>query len=134
TKSSVYQRIEFNVVDPATLGALWLDMQYNDGFVAYLNGSKVASANAPADPDWQSHALAARDHSLGVVPQRFDLSEFHHLLTAGTNVLAIHVLNASDSSADLLSVPKLTAIDLAATNSTEYYYATPTPGAENGEG
>ncbi|MCA9259754.1 MAG: lamin tail domain-containing protein, partial [Planctomycetales bacterium] len=37
-RSSVYQRVEFDVADPATLGAMWLDMQYNDGFVAYLNG------------------------------------------------------------------------------------------------
>ncbi len=134
TKSSVYQRVEFNVADPATLGALWLDMQYNDGFVAYLNGTQVVASNAPASPNWQSHALAPRDHSLGVVPERFNLSSFHHLLTAGTNVLAIHVLNASDASDDLLSVPKLTAVDLAATSPTEYYYSTPTPGAANGEG
>ncbi|MEM7312180.1 MAG: lamin tail domain-containing protein, partial [Planctomycetota bacterium] len=38
TRSSLYQRIEFDVADPGAIGSLSLDMQYDDGFVAYLNG------------------------------------------------------------------------------------------------
>ena len=34
-------------------------MRYDDGFVAYLNGVKVASANAPAKPQWDSQATPA---------------------------------------------------------------------------
>ncbi|MCA9240272.1 MAG: chitobiase/beta-hexosaminidase C-terminal domain-containing protein, partial [Planctomycetales bacterium] len=132
-RSSVYQRVEFDVADPATLGAMWLDMQYNDGFVAYLNGVKVITANAPLSPNWQSLALTERDDSDSIVPERFDLSAFHDLLVQGTNVLAIHVLNDTDFSSELLSAPRLTAVSLD-TIGPEVYYQTPTPGAANGEG
>ncbi|WP_442482725.1 CotH kinase family protein [Aeoliella sp. SH292] len=134
TRSSVYQRIDFNVIDPAQLGALSLDMQYNDGFVAYLNGTKVASSNAPASTNWQSNALSERDDSLAFAPERFDLSAYHQLLVPGQNVLAIQVLNDGDFSDDLLSRPRLTAASLTDTPLTEYYFEAPTPGAPNGEG
>ena len=41
TNSSIYTRIGFNVVDPAKIDALALRMKFDDGFVAYLNGSRV---------------------------------------------------------------------------------------------
>ncbi len=49
-KTGVYQRIEFDVTNPASFTSLLLEMQYEDGFVAYLNGTRVASAAAPASP------------------------------------------------------------------------------------
>ncbi len=46
--ASLWTRIEFNVDDPLALSSLTLQMKYNDGFVAYLNGEPVVSSNAPA--------------------------------------------------------------------------------------
>jgi hypothetical protein len=43
---SAYTRQTFNVGDPDDVDALSLDVQYDDGFVAYLNGEEVASRNA----------------------------------------------------------------------------------------
>ena len=40
---------------------LKLRIKYDDGFVAYLNGVKVAESNAPAGPAWNSEATAAHD-------------------------------------------------------------------------
>ncbi|HKQ39332.1 MAG TPA: Ig-like domain-containing protein, partial [Verrucomicrobiae bacterium] len=40
-------RIPFNVVNPADIQTLNLKMKYNDGFVAYLNGTEIAKRNAP---------------------------------------------------------------------------------------
>ena len=134
SRSSIYQRVEFDVADPSALGALWLDIQYNDGFVAYLNGVKVAADNAPTNLSWQSLALEEREDSEAFSPSRFDLSEFHDLLVSGNNVLAIHALNDNDFSSELLSRPKLTAVLLDMSAATELYYETPTPGAPNGEG
>lgn len=133
-RSSIYQRVEFNVVDPSALGALWMDMQFNDGFVAYLNGVKVVEDNAPANPNWQSLAPEEREDSEAFSPKRFDLSEFHDLLVSGDNVLAIHALNDNNFSSELLSRPRLTAASLDMSAATELYYKTPTPGAANGEG
>ena len=44
---SVYARIEFELQDVSDIHALSLRMRYDDGFIAYLNGVQVASANAP---------------------------------------------------------------------------------------
>ncbi|WP_425396101.1 CotH kinase family protein [Aeoliella sp.] len=133
-RSSIYQRVEFNVADPSALGALWMDMQFNDGFVAYLNGMKVVVENAPSRPSWQSLALEQREDSEAFSPKRFDLSAFHDLLVSGNNVLAIHALNDNEFSSELLSRPQLSAALLDMSAATEFYYETPTPGAPNGEG
>ncbi|QDU55036.1 CotH kinase family protein [Aeoliella mucimassa] len=134
TRSSIYQRVEFNVVDPSALGALWMDMQFNDGFVAYLNGERIVVENAPENLNWQSLALEEREASDALSPKRFDLSEFHDLLVPGNNVLAFQALNDNDFSSQLLSRPQLTAALLDMSAATEFYYETPTPGAPNGEG
>lgn len=44
---SVFIRIPFNVANPAAIETLKLKMKYNDGFVAYLNGTEIAKRNAP---------------------------------------------------------------------------------------
>ena len=46
--SSVYLRLPFTVPDAGLLNGLSLRMRFNDGFVAYLNGSEVARQNAPS--------------------------------------------------------------------------------------
>ena len=73
-RTSAYQRVEFNVADPASIVSLMLEMQYDDGFVAYLNGKRVAAVHAPALPNFNTNASAKRDNSVVLVPQSFDLS------------------------------------------------------------
>ena len=53
-----YIRLPFLVDDPDQFDYLRLDMMYDDGFVAYLNGVKVAYANAPDTLAWNSKASA----------------------------------------------------------------------------
>ena len=131
TKSSTFQRIEFDVDDPSIIGAMSLNMQYDDGFVAYLNGARVAAANNPAITTWQSNATQARADNLAVVPQTFDIGSGSSLLQAGTNVLAIHGLNVSDNSSDMLIRPQLSAVVNDTTPIDAGYYRTPTPGQAN---
>jgi hypothetical protein len=54
----VYVRMEFEVTDRQSLDSLLLRVKYDDGFIAYLNGSTVpvAAANAPTRPNFQSVA------------------------------------------------------------------------------
>ncbi|HEY3393372.1 MAG TPA: CotH kinase family protein [Lacipirellulaceae bacterium] len=130
-KTSVYQRIEFNVADPAAFNSLLLEMQYEDGFVAYLNGTRVAAVGAPALPNFQSNSSVERDDADALSPETFNLTPFLNRLVAGTNVLAIHVLNTDDLSPDLLSVPKLIATQLIDDTVVEAYMPEPTPGAAN---
>lgn len=133
-QSSVYQRVDFTVDDPEIVDRLTLNMQYEDGFIAYLNGAKIASSNAPLFATWQSNATAQRDDTLAVSPAAFDISEYADLLVAGENVLAIHVLNNIDASSDLLSVPGITATLLECDLSDAVFYTDPSPEAANGVG
>ena len=54
--NSVYIRVPFVLTDPSPINSLTLRMRHDDGFVAYLNGQRVADDNAPAAPDWNSSA------------------------------------------------------------------------------
>lgn len=106
---SVYVRAEFNVASASQFDALTLGMKYDDGFVAYLNGVKVAENNAPATTAWDSSATASRNDNAAVVYQDFDLTPYLHLLQNGANVLAIQGLNISAADADFLLSPQLRA-------------------------
>ncbi|MFC1739678.1 lamin tail domain-containing protein, partial [Planctomycetota bacterium] len=107
--SSVYVRIPFNVNDLASIVSLNLGMKYEDGFAAYLNGQEVARSNAPVPLEWDSLATTNRPDSQAVNFQNFDLTDYLAALKAGTNVLAIHGLNVTLDSTDLLILPELEA-------------------------
>ena len=111
--ASVYIRIPFEVADPSSAALLELRMEYEDGFVAYLNGRPVASSNAPASPEWNSVATANRGDDQAVVFEKFDIPDGAALLRAGRNVLAIHGMNVSTTSSDLLFIPELRAVDVS---------------------
>ena len=130
--TSCYLRIPFTLATTNALAGLKLRMKYDDGFVAYLNGQQVAARNAPADPGATSGSTAVRDDLLAVVFEEIDLSAEIGALAAGANVLAIHGLNQSVNSSDLLMLPELELrrIDLAA-EPTIGYFAEPTPGGVN---
>lgn len=104
--NSVYLRIEFEVGDPAAFDALQLRMKFDDGFVAFLNGVAVASANAPASPPWNASALASREAN-PVAFTLYDVTAAKPYLRAGRNVLAIQGLNDSLNSSDMIIVPEL---------------------------
>ena len=133
-QSSVYQLVDLSVEDPAAIDRLMLQMQFEDGFVAYLNGERVAAANDPVFATWQSSATRQRDDNLAFLPDAFDISQHADLLVAGDNVLAIHLLNNADTSSDLLSVPQLEATLLDCDLSDAVFYTDPTPEAANGIG
>ncbi len=130
-RTSVYQRIEFDVDDPASLTTLLLEMQYDDGFVAYLNGTRVAAAFAPNLPNFNSQATGSRDDSDSLIPESFNLTPFLGSLVEGTNVLAIHLLNIDDTSSDLVSRPSLTASRASGDGVIEAYMLQATPGSTN---
>ncbi|MES2707997.1 MAG: lamin tail domain-containing protein [Verrucomicrobiota bacterium] len=107
--SSAYIRVPFSLTDPAAVETLALSLAWNDGFVAWLNGTEVARRNAPAAVDAASAAVAARSVQESLLPEYFDLSAFRGRLTAGENVLAFQVLNASAADPSLFLAPQLSA-------------------------
>lgn len=130
--ASVYLRTTFNVTeDPAALSQLLLNMQYDDGFVAYLNGMKIAERNAPATPQYNSAATVDRSDASALQVESIDLSTHLGLLQQGENVLAIHGLNSDAGDDDFLLVPTLLGVS---TSASLRYFTEPTPSAPNGEG
>ncbi|MDB6135498.1 MAG: hypothetical protein JWM59_3741 [Verrucomicrobiales bacterium] len=92
----------------AALGLLKLRMRYDDGFTAWLNGVRIASANTPpAGSAWNAGATANHPDSEAVVWQDFDVPEFASLLREGENVLAIQGLNYGVNSTDFLMQAEL---------------------------
>ncbi|MCZ6792989.1 MAG: DUF1800 family protein [Planctomycetota bacterium] len=102
--ASVYMRTTFDVADPAAMDGLVLRIDYDDGFVAYLNGRQVArTGNVPA-------GLPAHDDTTGDGHEAGDAEEFTipvARLQAGPNVFAIHGLNTSLTSSDFSNIPEL---------------------------
>jgi hypothetical protein len=106
SNNSVYIRIEFDVANPALFDRLELRMKYDDGFVAFLNGTVLASTNAPASPRWDSAASAGHEANAAGF-ELFDVTSKLANLRSGRNVLAIQGLNDSVSSSDMIIVPEL---------------------------
>ena len=109
---SVYLRVAFDVPDQETIDSidrLILKMKYDDGFVAFLNGERVAEANAPAGLAWDSLATGGQPDSAAVLFQEFDISAQRDLLRVGRNVLALQGMNGAIESSDLLLVPEIQA-------------------------
>jgi hypothetical protein len=129
--TTAYIRIPFNVSSLNTY-IRSLQMKYDDGFVAYLNGTRIASANAPATLAYNSVSTDQHSDNQAVQYVGFDVDEYSHLLHVGQNTLAIHLLNISSGSSDLLLVPKLTLETRTLIQPpVEGFTLSPTPGEAN---
>lgn len=109
---SVYTRIPFTITDPASVVGFRLRMRNDDGFIAYINGVQVAAIRAPATPAWNSVATAAVPADAdALVQQEFVIPITGLALRTGVgnNILAIHGLNATIDSSDLLAQAELIA-------------------------
>jgi len=58
TNASAFLRIPFVVSEPTNFAFLTLQLRYDDGFVAWINGEEVARAQAPDGVAWNSAATA----------------------------------------------------------------------------
>lgn len=99
--TSVYLRREFVLPDPAGIEQLILSIDYDDSFVAYLNGVEVARANLSGTPP-PFDATASGGHEAGD-PVEIDLGG----VSAGVNTIAIQVHNATITSSDLTMIPEI---------------------------
>jgi CotH kinase protein/Secretion system C-terminal sorting domain len=114
--SSVYLRHEFNISDTAAVKELLFYMDYDDAYVAYLNGTEISRANignvgtAPIFTDLATNSLEALFYQ-GQTPAalRLDKADFYQILNQGNNVLAVQVHNFITTSSDLTAIPILIA-------------------------
>lgn len=105
---TIYIRKNFEIVDLGAIDAVSLHMDYDDSFVAYLNGVEIArdliSGNPPAF-DQLADGLHEGSLYQGINPPKFDFDI--SVLNQGSNVLAIEVHNQGTSSSDLTAIPFL---------------------------
>ena len=115
---SLYMRIPLTVpVEPIV--SLTLRMRYDDGFVAYLNGTEVASANAPPTTTFSS--LATTSHPDAQAIQFVDFNVNAGALDAGgRDVLAIHGMNVHPGNPDLLFDARLEEVTIPEPGTTVF--------------
>ena len=104
--SSVYIRYSFSIKDVSQITSLVLDIDYDDGFIAYLNGTEVVRDNINNPVQWNMKLSGLHEANMydGGRPERFIISKFKdELLKNGENVLAVEVHNESSTSSDLSS-------------------------------
>ena len=103
---AVYIRREFSVAKLDGAAVLELVIDYDDGFIAYLNGREVARQSMPAGA--ATHTTLASSHEAGT-PTTIRLGPAGDLIHEGTNVLAIEGHNTSLTSGDFSLIPVLRA-------------------------
>lgn len=111
---SVFVRKKFSVSNLSDIVQLILDLDYDDGFVVYINGKEVARENLgksgvdpaydEATPEYVNPLLSNSQPT-----KRYILSDFTDYLVEGENVFAARIHNISETSSDLLLIPFLTA-------------------------
>jgi hypothetical protein len=125
---SVYVRYPFQITDAPNYNVLTLRVKYDDGFIAYLNGARIAARNAPSGtPAWNNSATGDHSDSEAVTFTDIDVSDFANLLQTGDNVLAVHILNNGGSpnatntgctSSDILMIAELIGSNIISSSGT----------------
>jgi hypothetical protein len=105
-------RIAFTLLDTAVISKAVLNMDYDDAFVAYLNGVEIARSNIGMPGDHPAFNQTSTGHHeatmyQGGSPEYFYLTrqQLSDLLIPGDNVLAVQVHNENITSSDLSSIP-----------------------------
>jgi len=107
--ATVYIRKEFSVSSLTGDDVVELVIDYDDGFIAYLNGQEVARRHIPDGP--ATFETMASSHEAGT-PETIALGSAGELLNEGSNLLAIEGHNSSINSSDFSLIPTLrTATD-----------------------
>ena len=105
TNASVYIRIPFTIDDLSEIGSLILAARTDDGFVAWINGDKVQSFNAPNEPQWDSEATATHSESIAITLKEFSLDDHIDKIRVGQNIIAIQALNKGKSEVLIFCSP-----------------------------
>jgi hypothetical protein len=127
--SSVLARAPFTLARGQILENPTLRLRYDDGFAAWLNGTLIAQANAPASFLFNGLAPTNRYRRDAVREVRLNLTPYANLFHEGPNVLAIEGWNDKTGSADFLIQAQLE--DAHFTVGAAGYFISPTPDAEN---
>jgi hypothetical protein len=97
--SSLYLRKRFVVPEDVGVMSMELVVDYDDGFLAWVNGTLIALSNV-VSTEMPHDGAASRGHESGV-PVTFEIHDPGGFVVPGPNVLTIHGINVSrDDSSD----------------------------------
>ncbi len=107
---SVFIRKTFTIDDVNDISAAVLHVDYDDAFVAYLNGIEIARSNIGTPgipPPYYQGANELREALIyqGGKPESYPINDYQNILQQGNNVLCIQVHNLNTSSSDLTLIP-----------------------------
>ena len=110
---SLLARKKFFIEDHKNISRLLLHVDYDDAFVAYINGQEVARSNIGRPGEIIAFdRLADAGHEAvmyqGHPPELFEINDVL-VLRDGDNVLAMQVHNVSTGSSDMSLIPFLTS-------------------------
>lgn len=123
---SLFIRTKFNIVDTSKIESAILHVDYDDAFVAYLNGIEVARSGISGTPPLYNQT--GDDHEAqmynGGLPEAFVIKKeiLKSVLNQNENVLALQVHNSSSTSSDMSST---TFLSLGINDATQSYRPTP---------
>lgn len=100
---SLFMRIHFNVIDTSKINDVLFHMDYDDGFIAYINGTEIARAGLTGNPP--AYDASAVNHDAEGTPVCFPADK--SVLVNGDNLLAVEVHNVSPTSTDMSAIPYL---------------------------
>ncbi|MFU8843955.1 MAG: CotH kinase family protein [Bacteroidales bacterium] len=112
--ATVYIRKTFMISDTSVISKVLLHVDYDDAFVAYLNGTEIARANIgwPGKADnWDDFSYDVHPAQMfqGLPPDEFmiDMDLFRSVIQEGHNVLAITGFNAWNNHGNSSLIPYL---------------------------
>ncbi|MBK9413325.1 MAG: CotH kinase family protein [Bacteroidetes bacterium] len=110
---SVMMRKTFTIPDTSQILKAILMMDYDDGFVAYLNGVEIARSNLSGSPrpSWNTLALSSNEarnyRGLAIDSFFIDPVFLKTIIRQGSNVFTVETHDVSASSTDMSSEPYL---------------------------
>jgi hypothetical protein len=114
TVPTVYIRKVFTIPDTSVISFVLLHVDYDDAFVAYLNGVEIARTNIgwPGKiQKWDDFSYDVHKAKMyqGLLPEEFtiDMELFRSIVKQGDNVLAIQALNAWNNNGNFSIIPFL---------------------------
>jgi hypothetical protein len=111
---SLFIRKTFDVTDTALITHALLQIDYDDGFVAYINGAEIVRSNMDGAPGTfpSTDQLANTSRKMQIFksgnPDVFEIHNIGSFLKQGVNVLSIEVHNKMKVFSDVSVIPFLT--------------------------
>ena len=107
---SLFIRKRFQLNDLGNVESLILDVDYDDAFVAYVNGIEVGRRNIGGNPPLYN-SVPYTDHESAIyrneMPDRVTITSLDGIVNSGENVFTLQAHNISGTSSDFTIIPFL---------------------------